>query len=214
MWWWLTLVALAGELYVNDTKVDPRDLQGMTLEKVDVTIDAQGDIRIKAPGYQIQVVTPAPAPAAQPAPNPDYGYPPGAYGSVYGSAGAPKPAPNPNAGPPPLDPSVPAATWWLVTEDSKSVGQTVEVYINGRLAQVVKSGEPQRILDVGRHVKRGENTVTIKSTSTAGQGGTLYVYIGTGSDRSGTVVMDEPDVQFGVGGSRTGTHEKSYTFTY
>lgn len=210
-------VAQAGDVYVNDVHVNPVDLQGMTLEDVDVTIDASGNIRIAAPGYKIQVVNPVPAPAATTtaAPKPATGgagyYPPGAYGQVYGSQGAPPP---PVKGPAPLDPAVPAATWWLVSEDNGTTGHVVEVLINGRLAETIKSGEPQRILDVGQHMKTGSNTVTLKSVSTAPTGGSLYVYAGTGNDRSGTVVLDEPTVQYGLGTSRTGPHEKTYTFDY
>lgn len=211
--------ALAGDLYVNDVHVNPVDLQGMTLEDVDVTIDATGTIRIAAPGYKIQVVNPTPISEPGPAAAQADGaksegyYPPGAYGNAYGSQGPP-PAKPKAAGLAPLDPNVPAATWWLVTEDGGTTGHSIEVFINGRLAQTIKSGEPQRIVDVGKHVKVGANTVTIKSTTTAPTGQSLYVYVGTGNDRSGTVVLDEPTVQYGLGTTRTGPHEKTYTFDY
>ncbi len=214
---WLMALALAGDLYVNDVKVNPVDLQGMTLEKVDVAIDATGTIRIKAPGYKIQVVSPAPSPVASSAALPPppgggtHGYPPGAYGQPYGSAGPPPPV---AVGQAPLDPSVPPATWWLVTEDGGTQGHQIEVTINGRTAQTIRSGEAQRIIDVGAHVRRGTNQVTIRSTSTSASGGALYVYIGTGSDRSGTVVMDQPTVQFGLDAKRSGGESKSFEFTY
>ena len=78
-------------------------------------------------------------------------------------------------------------------------------------AEVVRSGEPQRIIDIGRHLRLGNNDIQIRSNSAGGGGGSLYVYLGTGSDRSGTVVMDEPAVQYGLGASRTGPFERSYT---
>lgn len=226
MFTWLTAVAFAGNLYVNDVHVNPTDLQGMTLEDVDVAIDAEGNIRIAAPGYKIEVVTPAPAsapygqqpaygqpaqqpaygqPAQQPTQQPAYGQPvqPPAYTGNTATYGAPPSAP--------IDPGVPQARWWLVTEDNGSSGHSVEVWINGRMAEVVRSGDPQRIVDVGRHLRLGSNEIQIKSNSAGGSGGSLYVYLGTGSDRSGTVVMDEPAVQYGLGASRVGPFERSYT---
>ena len=67
--WLLAVGAMAGNLYVNDVLVNPVDLQGMTLEKVDVTIDAQGNIRIAAPGYKIEIVEPTPMPATRRVPS-------------------------------------------------------------------------------------------------------------------------------------------------
>ena len=225
---WLTAVAFAGNLYVNDVHVNPTDLQGMTLESVDVSIDAQGNIRIAAPGYKIEVVSPAPAPAYGQAQQPAYGQAQQpAYGQAqqpaYGQAQQPaygqpqQPAYTGTAAtygaPPsaPVDPGVPQARWWLVTEDNGSSGHSVEILINGRVAEVVRSGDPQRIIDIGRHLRLGNNDIQIRSNSTGGGGGSLYVYLGTGSDRSGTVVMDEPAVQYGLGASRTGPFERSYT---
>ncbi len=265
MIWLLTAAALAGNLYVNDIHVNPTDLQGMTLEQVDVSIDSDGNIRISAPGYKIEVITP-PAPVQNyGAPQQAYGqpaqgaygqpqqgtYPPppqqGAYPSAQqqgsypsaqqqggypqqgsypsqaatqpppsqypqqGSYGQQQPPPAPTNQLPPLDPGVPQATWWLVTEDSGSQGHVIEVLVNDRLAHTLRSGDPQRIIDVGMHLRRGNNRVVVKSTSTNPGGGALYVYVGTGSDRSGTVVMDEPIVQYGVGSNRNGPLEREYT---
>ena len=53
--------------------------------------------------------------------------------------------------------------------------------------------------------------MVVKSNSSSASGGTLYVFIGPGSDQSGTVVMDKPEVQFGVGSSRTGPYEREYS---
>jgi hypothetical protein len=222
---WLLALALAGDIYVNDVKVNPMDLQGITLEKVDVAIDDAGNMRIHAPGYKIEVVGNAEH-AAPSAPSGNYGsatyqspnqapqapqpsYPPGAYGGYNNPV--PPPAQPPPAGPAPLDANVPQATWWLVTQDDGSTGHVVEVWVNGRLAETVRSGEAQRIVDIGRHLKRGANEVRISSESTNPAGGSLYIYLGKGGDREGTVTLPEPQVQHGVGRSRQGAYERSYT---
>ncbi|HHO49580.1 MAG TPA: hypothetical protein ENK18_01625 [Deltaproteobacteria bacterium] len=175
---WLLPVAAAGSLYINDTQVRPDSVAGVTLERVTVSFDAQGNILIDAPGYKIQLASPT-RPAA--------------------------------AGPAPL---VPPATYWLVTEDNGSSGHTVECWINGTLAVTVRSGEPQKILDVGRWLEPGNNEIEMRSSSSDASGGSYYVYVGTGkADAGGTVVMDAPTVQFGLGSTREGTYEREYTLS-
>jgi hypothetical protein len=99
----------------------------------------------------------------------------------------------------------------MVTEDNGSTGHQVEIWVNGQLAQTVTSGQPQKIVDVGRWLRIGANQVLVKSSSTNPTGGSFYVYLGTGSDQSGTVVMDNPAVSFGVGSSRSGPYQREYT---
>lgn len=190
MIWLVPSLASAGNLYVNNVLVDPRSMPNVSLERVTVRFDAQGNIWVDAPGYKIEIQPPAPAPAFVVAPVPQ-----------------PLPAPpSPTSG-------VAPARWWLVTDDGGSTGHAVEVWINGQLAQSVASGQPQRIVDVGRWLRLGANQVVVKSNSTNPTGGSLYVYLGTGSDQSGTVVMDAPTVQYGVGASRSGPFQREFTLT-
>lgn len=181
MIWLLALAAQAGNLYVNNTLVDPRSLPNVALDKVNVRFDAQGNIFVDAPGYKIQV-----------------------QGGV-----APMPVGATTA--PPAGSGVAAARWWMVTEDNGTTGHQIEVWVNGQLAQTVTSGQPQKIVDVGRWLRLGANQVLVKSSSASPTGGSFYVYLGTGSDQSGTVVMDNPAVSFGVGSSRSGPYQREYT---
>lgn len=114
------------------------------------------------------------------------------------------PTPTPASG-------VPAAKWWLATEDGGSVGHVVEVEINGKRVQTIRSGDAQRIVDIGGWLRPGSNAIRVRSVSTSAQGGTLYVYVSTGSDQSGTVVMDSPRIQFGLGATRSGEYVRDYT---
>lgn len=63
--------ALAGDLYINGTLVQPTALAGRTLEGTNVRFDAQGNIHIDASRYKIELVpppNPVPAPVVpQPA---------------------------------------------------------------------------------------------------------------------------------------------------
>ena len=49
--------------------------------------------------------------------------------------------------------------WWLVTEDNKSSGHEIDVYIDGTKIKTIKSGGAQVILDLGPHLRRGLNEV-------------------------------------------------------
>ncbi len=109
------------------------------------------------------------------------------------------------------DSGVAGATWWLATEDSNSGGHVIDVTINGKQFVTLRSGEPQRIVDIGPWLVPGTNTIRVQSMSTAATGGSLYVYISSGSDRSGTVVMNSPRVQFGLGATRAGEYVREYT---
>jgi hypothetical protein len=100
-----------------------------------------------------------------------------------------------------------------VTEDQQSSGHSIEIYVNNQLVHTLHSGEGQQILDLASWLKPGSNTVRINSNSVSASGGTLYVYIGSGSNQSGTVVLDRPEIQYGLGASRQGPYGHDYTLT-
>lgn len=177
MWVVLCTAAMAGELYINDTRVDPASVTGVVLEKVTVTFDADGNTRIVAPGYQIKVVD--------------------RPGGGRTKVAPPKPA-------------VPAATYWLVTEDRNSEGHSVDVIINGRKALTLQSGGEQAIHDLAKFLKRGANTIVMSSNSIDPAGGSFYVFVGTGTDDAGTVRLDDPTVQYGLGPANQGAYERTY----
>ncbi len=168
MLWLISAAALAGSVFINDVKVT--GLKGQTFEGATVVFDDNGDIRIDAPGYRIEVEEPAAPTKAR----------------------------------------AHEGRWWLVTEDNSSTGHVVQIYLNGELARTVRSGEEQIIEDVGEFLVAGSNSVRMSSTSTAATGGALYVYLGQGSTESGTLVLEQPDVQFGLSPARKGAYEREY----
>jgi hypothetical protein len=196
---WLTGAALAGHVYVNGVNVD--SLRDITFSDVTVKIDAEGNLHIDAPGYTIEVVDPAGAPAAPAAPAPAAPVP-----APVSTTPAPAPAPVPPA----PAAGVPAGRWWLITEDNGSIGHTVHVFVNGVKVTVLQSEAEPFILDIGAWLRPGPNTVEIKSNSANAGGGAMYVYVGEGRNDTGTIVMDAPSVQFGLGPSRQGPHSRTY----
>lgn len=212
----LAQLAFAGQVFINGIEVHPAQIAGTTMQKVDVTFDQAGNIRVTAPGYKIEVQQPvAPAAhvpqAAGHVPPQPAAAPPVPTHPIAAAATAPAQPPAPAPG---MHPSgVPKAQWWLVVEDNGSIGHAVEVFVNGQLVQTVRSGEPMRIpIDVGGALRPGDNQVVVKSNSVGAGGGALYVYIGTGGDRSGTFVLDQPQVQYGLGKSRSGPYQREYSF--
>ena len=193
---WLAGTAIAGQVFVNGVRADV--LPPVTLERCTVRVDPQGNIYIDAPGYKVAVTQPGNAPAAPvgmygaPAPRTVQGPPPtvGAASAPSGVTAASTPAsPVPVAAAPP----VPAATWWLVTEDARSGGQVAEVRINGVRVRTVRSGEPQLVLDVGPWLRTGDNTIeVVPQADTVASGGNLSVHLGKGSPGAGVLRLENP----------------------
>lgn len=190
---WFVSTALAGSVFVNGVNVDT--LRNQTFENCVVTIDSQGNVLVSAPGYEIQVA---------------------GSGATTGTTATGTTA---TAPPPPPPPTVPVSStaglgalgrWWLVTEDNGSQGHSLDVTVNGAIVKTVRSGDAQVILDIGPFLHLGSNDVHVKSNSVGAAGGTMYVYVGTGTNSSGTVVLDRPQIQYGLGASRTGEYARDY----
>jgi hypothetical protein len=122
---------------------------------------------------------------------------------------APAPAPAPKPAPSP----VAYGRWWLVTEDRGSSGHSVEVWINGALAQTVRSGGGDQLIELSRHLKLGPNDIRIRSFSTEPAGGSLTLFIGPGGSEKGYFDMPLPPVEFGLSSTRSGTYERQYTLS-
>ncbi len=93
--------------------------------------------------------------------------------------------------------AVSAGYYWLVTEDNRSSGHTVEVFINGNLVRSVRSGEPQIILDLSPWLTPGINNVTFSALpGPQPAGGVLHLYMGTGYNDAGVIRMHAPQIDY------------------
>ena len=87
--------------------------------------------------------------------------------------------------------------YWLVTEDHRSSGHSLEVYANGTLVRRIRSGDPQVILDLAPWLEPGKNNITISALpGPQPAGGALHVYIGSGSNQAGVVRLQDPDIDY------------------
>ena len=188
----LLSTALAGSIYINGVKAD--GITNFELDDVDVVIDSKGDVYIDAPRYAIEVrspggdtVSPGPVPVVQ------------ADGTIS------------------TDPAEPtgleAESWWLVSEDNGSLGQEITVTIGGQPVAVVKSGDPQLMLDVSAFLRTGDNVVTFTSAGGDIGGGILSLYIGPGTNNGGTLQLESPALEYARRASDAAPEEKQLTLS-
>lgn len=102
----------------------------------------------------------------------------------------------PPSTPAPAPSAIPASTWWLVVEDAGSTRQVVDIAINGAFVARVKSGEPQRLLDLAPFLQPGRNLAVFQAAASPGAVGSLKVYIGRGFDADGAIQINDPSVRF------------------
>jgi len=180
---WIASTALAGGVYINGTFVDPKTISGVTIDQAAVRFDAQGNVYVVAPNYQVQMASGSTAPAPKPAPP----TPPGSTGVSYGH-------------------------WWLVTEDQGSVGHVAELWITGALLKTARSGDPQGPpFELSKFLHLGPNTIVVKSYSTNPAGGSLTLFVGAGGSEKGYFDMPPPPIEYALSASKTGTAQREYT---
>ncbi|MFZ5477823.1 MAG: hypothetical protein ACOZNI_13695 [Myxococcota bacterium] len=127
-------------------------------------------------------------------PQPTYGTT--ATTPTYGSAPSTYAA-TPSYAPPAPATGVPVGQWWLVTEDNASTGHTIELVVNGTFVRRIVSGEPQLILDLAPFLRPGPNTIVLNALAGPQPGGGVFnVYVGKGSNLSGTIRIDNPEIRF------------------
>ena len=178
---WSSPALAAKDVKLYVNGTEASGMKDFQFKAVDVRIDADGNVWIDAPRYRIEVTKPA---------------------STTTTAAAPTAAPV----------AVAAGQHWLVTQDMGSTGQVIEVLINGTSVREIRSGQAQLILDIGPFLKAGSNVVTFRPVAGSTPGGeALKIHLGEGSNESGTLKMQNPQLSY----SRTGTEpadEKSVEY--
>lgn len=175
----------APSVTLNGVNID--GVTGQKFENATVTIDADGNVHIEAKGYAARPADgsdpPAPPPAAVAAPVP--------AGAV--AAGAPRPA---------AEPGRLSRRYFLATEQSMPDGTQydVEVFINASWIRVIRSADPQVVVEITRFLRPGQNKVTLACTKKLqgverrayGREVTLKVVVGEGNVGGDHVMIDEP----------------------
>ena len=182
-------VAWAEPSQVTLNGVDISSVREQRFTDVDVYIDEHGRIHLSSERYRVEVDAAGAPPSVDGRP--------ARVGPAPATTTAAAPVDRPPDAPPP-------GSWWLASEDNGTTGHVVVVSINGAQVATIRSGDPQAILDVSAFLRRGINRVTLDMTSTDPTGRTLFVYVGQGANRDGTVALGTPAIQHGLGPTRRG----------
>ncbi len=170
----LAVPALAGpKLTLNGVPID--GARDQRFENATVVIDDAGDVHVTAKGYAVKGGAPAAGTSA--------------------AAGAAAPAL------PSQDPR-PTRRYFLATEQSQPDGTQydVEVFINASWIRVLRSADPQVVMELTRYLRPGANTITLAATKrlagvarrSTSREVTLRVVIGEGNVSGDRVTMDAP----------------------
>lgn len=111
--------------------------------------------------------------------------------------------------------------YFLVVKPVTKRGERYQlsVYINGKLAKLVKGTPQMQVHDVTRLVKKGDNTVRLVSAkSMSGKSKSrptqdLQIVVGRGVIENGTVLIQVPHVEYRRRASATKRYDKSHKFT-
>jgi hypothetical protein len=170
----LTTGARAGDVFVNGVRI--YRLSNVSLEGCTVTFDAQGNVQVTAPGYEIRVQEPLPAaaptyaPAASAAPAaPAYAAPaPVATPATpsYGVPAAPVPVATPGYAATAVAPA-PAASgrpgFALTTWGQQTITLPLryEVTINGKVVRAFSAADENLLIDLSPFLAPGANLVRL-----------------------------------------------------
>ncbi len=169
----LSMPAAAGHIYINDVQVD--GLRNQDFQKVDVRIDANGDIYIEAKNYTIKLLEPADGSTATPPPEQ-------AVAAVE-----------------------PGLYWLVSEDNESIghavevyVNNILVRTVRSGDAQVVVDLAPY--LKRGKNIIK-MNALPGPQP----QGGSMHVYVGPGENRDGVIYMDDPPVDFARRSSDNGS---------
>lgn len=123
--------AHAVEVYVNGTRVTG-GLKNQTFKKADVSFDANGDVRILAPGFKIEL---------------------GGDGAMPGAPTAPTPTPTMET---PL-----GNRYWLIMNADTPGHYQVQILLNGTIVADIPAKSPQYVMDLSTKMVHGLNTVQV-----------------------------------------------------
>lgn len=162
-------MAFAGSLFVNGVEVSPSELASLELVDVDIRFDAQGNIFIDAPKYQLEVEG-AERPGGNSGPWTPVP-PPATYGNLGQGTAAP-------------------GEFFVLIEDQESSELQAAVYLNGRLVASMSSGQGAMVIPVRGHVTTGVNQLDIRVL--AGRAtGQINLTLGKGNKQEGVVSISQ-----------------------
>jgi len=183
--------AAAVDVYLNGNKIT--GYSEVDFGEVGVKLDADGNVHIDAPDYQIQEVVPK---GAEPTPPP-----------------APKKDPEPPPNPAGLE-----NQYFVVTQGSAAgaTGYDVKLMINNKFVKSLSDTIPQHVVELNAHLEAGANTISFlaqrKNRQPKGSGADAHftLVIGQGSADGGQLSIESVLHEFKLQANHQG--EKAETF--
>jgi hypothetical protein len=183
--------AAAVDVYLNGNKIT--GYSEVDFGKVGVTLDAEGNVHIDAPDYQVQEVVPE---GAEPTPPP-----------------APKKDPEPPPNPAGLE-----KQYFIVTQGSApgATGYDVKLMVNNKFIKSLSDTIPQHVVELNEHLEAGANTISFlaqrKDRQPKGSGADAHftLLIGRGSADGGQLSIESVLHEFKLQANHQG--EKAETF--
>ena len=187
-----TVPAYAVSVFLNGVKID--GVTNQKFENCSVELDAQGNVHIKAKGYQVQVQQ---APPQQPPPPtyPPRGYPPQ----------QPYVPPPRVQQPPPVPSGGPVTRRYFMVSEMAAVGMAqyeIDIFINSVWVRKVTDEQEQQVFEVTRYLRSGRNVVHFTATKpqtarrSNNPGHYFKVIFGEGNVGGDNVMIDNPLIQY------------------
>lgn len=189
--------AQARKVYLNG--VDISAVRGQTFKQATVAIDSNGDIRIDAPGYKVEVVDQN-------------------QGDKKPPQSTPVTVANDRGGPNPLL----TKRYYLVSQPSPEgrAQYDFKLTVNGVMRKKIAAGTPQVIMEISSWLQVGENEIVVvasknleggqKSTAASDQS---RIVIGTGGEEAKIVKIDRILASMQVDASTTSNQHKRFVIT-
>jgi len=184
-------LSYARAVYLNG--VDISQVRNQKFRKATITIDANGDIRIDAPGYQVEVVEPVKGCCADTLPP---------------SQGGPNP--------------LLSKRYYLTSQPSPNGRAQYDFYIsvNGVDYKTIKADAPQIIMEISAWLHRGDNEIVITAKKNVATGRKSFaetdqarLIVGLGHEEGKTVRIDNVKADVKVSAAEITNLEKHFVIT-
>lgn len=204
---WALSCVLAGEaaaerkVFLNGIDLANVDVRGHDFKGCQVRFDDKGDVHITVKGLKI-----------------------GTTGGSEASTKTAAPTSKPASVPKPVQKTPPASKpiskkYFLVVKPVTTSGDKyqVSVYVNDKLFKVIEGKRQMQVHDISHMVRGGDNDVRLVSQTAAGKSkkgpsNDLEIVLGRGMIKDGTIVIQEPHIQYRRSPSDIEPYDKHHRF--
>lgn len=183
------------KVILNGVDLENVEVPAQSFVNCEVRFDAQGNIHILAPGFQVKTLP----------------------------AGTTAPAPAPAPTPPAAAPAGPLTRQYFVAVEENARGLTrwdVALHINGQRITLIRASAGATAFEISRWLRPGTNSIRLVAARSPEGGGStsaqhyLQIVAGEGAvDKDGQVVIQTHLMLYRRSAAETGGYDNTYTFT-